>query len=800
VTVAGSGEQWRWADPQGTQRVVHFDELRAALASGTLPPYTLVWRPGMSGWQPAYSVGELATAAISAREGVIPNVPPPPLHIVAVQAEYERRADDKNVRATEGEPPPPPVHEYPAIAAASPAYVARPRGAGSVRPAVPTSPAASAERPGAAAPSGDDDEDGVLQTVVARPVIVPAAYAARPASPAAVGPPLNDARSAPVRAHVPPTSRAPGRSSLPPPPRRSYPAPMSQAPPTPSLRHTIPGPGAPRSALSTNAPPIAVPPPRTVPPAGSTQPPPFNGEPEGASRKPASLDPPPRSVHAEPTAARAARGDDQLPSFPLEETRETPEPLEPSGASLARDAESRSEGPDASAPRRAASPRALLQQLGPLARRARSLVRQRLLPRVREGVAYARAHPKDPKVLGALGGGVFLLTLAIAGIVAGAVGSGASEASVAPAGSATSRVAPAVAPSLDPVIAPRAATAAALPVAGSPAAPLSACRLTREATRLALRASKDVPLELASGLSGNRAWLGYAVDAASARGVEIDVEASTATSVFAARANKLRGVVPVILRGKASFAVNADGKRDKLQAWRTVASDPPHVIGWSEHALAVARRPSDAARALWPLDGDTPPDAIRSISAGDHEVVAFRRQGGIWMGLLGKDQTPEGSVTRVAGAGSAPGSPIGSPTLASNGRAIAVAFADRASSAEPWSLRVGSAALGTLPTQTSAVRVPEGGPGGAALAPALAGRADGRWLMVWTEGSGGRHDVRGQTFAADFSPLGAPFGVAHADDNAGQGALALSAERGFVAYLRLTDQGYEIWGAGLDCR
>jgi len=57
----GSGEKWRWADPQGIQRVLHSDELRSALASGALPPYTLVWREGMSEWQPAYLVAELAT-------------------------------------------------------------------------------------------------------------------------------------------------------------------------------------------------------------------------------------------------------------------------------------------------------------------------------------------------------------------------------------------------------------------------------------------------------------------------------------------------------------------------------------------------------------------------------------------------------------------------------------------------------------------------------------------------------------------------------------------------------------------
>ena len=118
--MAGSGDKWRWADRKGVQRLVHSDELRAALSSGALPPYTLVWRPGMSEWQPAYQVAELATVAISAQQGVIPNIPPPPLAMVAVQAAFERRADEPK---TGVEPPPPPIHQYDGIAAAVPAHV-----------------------------------------------------------------------------------------------------------------------------------------------------------------------------------------------------------------------------------------------------------------------------------------------------------------------------------------------------------------------------------------------------------------------------------------------------------------------------------------------------------------------------------------------------------------------------------------------------------------------------------------------------------------------------------------------------
>jgi hypothetical protein len=53
--------------------LVGTDELRAALASSVLPPSTLVWREGMKEWAPAFTMPELASAAISAaREGRAP--------------------------------------------------------------------------------------------------------------------------------------------------------------------------------------------------------------------------------------------------------------------------------------------------------------------------------------------------------------------------------------------------------------------------------------------------------------------------------------------------------------------------------------------------------------------------------------------------------------------------------------------------------------------------------------------------------------------------------------------------------
>ena len=104
-----SNDIWRWADPDGQQRRVHLDELRAALAGGTIPPNAPVWRPGFTAWVPAHEIPELTTSALSAANGVVPNIPPPPLAVVAVQHQFEAQSGATEASSSE-EPPPPPAY------------------------------------------------------------------------------------------------------------------------------------------------------------------------------------------------------------------------------------------------------------------------------------------------------------------------------------------------------------------------------------------------------------------------------------------------------------------------------------------------------------------------------------------------------------------------------------------------------------------------------------------------------------------------------------------------------------------
>jgi len=353
----------------------------------------------------------------------------------------------------------------------------------------------------------------------------------------------------------------------------------------------------------------------------------------------------------------------------------------------------------------------------------------------------------------------------------------------------------------DPSSSAQVGASSAAAVQAAPVKPVTACRLTGTPSRLAEKASKDIPLELLVQSSGEKVRLGFATSANAAQGVSIDLTSLQVSPEFATPPReRLRAVIPFGEDGP-EYVAQLDGHADKVKAWRTISVDPPSVIGWTGSALGLSSKANREPATLWALEGSDAIDVIRVAHTADRgHAVVFRRHGAILGGMIGPDRAPQGELVKIAGAGAPPGSPVGTPTVAVNGQSVAVAFADRASSEEPWSLRVGTAPLGSFPTTTSAFTVPPGGPGGATLAPALSGLPDGRWLLLWTEGSGGAHDVRGVTLGSDLAPVGSAFNVSREGSNAGQGAVALRAGRGLVAYLALTEEGYEIWGTGVDCR
>ncbi len=114
-----------------------------------------------------------------------------------------------------------------------------------------------------------------------------------------------------------------------------------------------------------------------------------------------------------------------------------------------------------------------------------------------------------------------------------------------------------------------------------------------------------------------------------------------------------------------------------------------------------------------------------------------------------------------------------------------------------WQIRIGRAPIGQVPETTEEVSLPEGGPGGDAIAPDIIGLSDGRWLLMWTEGTSGERSILAQTYDKQFAPLGDPIALSPPAGSFGQAVLGVVGTYTTVAFLQAADEGFEMWGAVL---
>lgn len=401
--------------------------------------------------------------------------------------------------------------------------------------------------------------------------------------------------------------------------------------------------------------------------------------------------------------------------------------------------------------------------------------------RAAELVEIAKQNPRDPRVL---------ITAAVVVIVLGTI-----------VGLAVRGTRPA-APEATTTNAVRTGTNGVRP--GVNAVEPVACKPVKTPVRLAGRVNKDVALEVVAPPGGQHVLVGYASDTGAARGVVVASDSSQLTEIFSSTpaTEHAKAVVPTMVSGEATLLVSTDKPDDALRGWRILSTEPVSMVGPSGAGLGLVVRPGGNVKPLWPVDGQGAVESLRTLDLGtDGYAVVFRRFGAVWMGMLDAQRAPRGALTRIPGAGAPPGSPVGSPVVGHTGSGTVVAFADRASTAEPWSIRLGAGTGTAPPRSTVAFSVPAGGPGQDAIAPSVAGLGDGRVLLVWTEGSQD-HVVRAQVLGPELSPSGAAFAVSRPGTNAGQGAVAIRDGRGMVAYLErggATD-GYEMWGVLIECR
>src|SRR6185503_3902072 len=157
---------------------------------------------------------------------------------------------------------------------------------------------------------------------------------------------------------------------------------------------------------------------------------------------------------------------------------------------------------------------------------------------------------------------------------------------------------------------------------------------------------------------------------------------------------------------------------------------------------------------------------------------------------------PLGSLLHVDGLGPK----IGSPAVAASGDRMMVAWAERASKEDPWSVRYAFFRPSDAAAQAKTFSL-SGGEAERAMSPSLAPLGGGRFLFVWTGcPEGGSCQVRGVVFNADGTTT-APFTASADGVNAGQGQAAVLADgRGVVAFLAGAGKhNFEVDAAPIHC-
>jgi hypothetical protein len=351
-----------------------------------------------------------------------------------------------------------------------------------------------------------------------------------------------------------------------------------------------------------------------------------------------------------------------------------------------------------------------------------------------------------------------------------------------------------------------AATSAALApqTAAAPHAPSSDrehCALEGSAHTLAPRALVPTGVEVVP--TANAIALAFATQPKDTLAIEVDPATLTiAQSARGRSADPARRVVTDATGEKLAALSETDRHGDRILGRRMIPGAWPVDIGVADANIVWAPHGKDTYSKLWPLDGDGAVEALRGVPIELKNekgfAIAFRRSGAIWMGAAtgNEELLARGPLFRVMGLGPV----LGSPTIAWGGAAALVAWADRASPSDGWSLRMTKFTPGQAPPDATIFQPPAGGLGEQAMSPWLAAVGHGSFLFTWTEGPVSGHHVRGQTLSAEGAPVGDAFTISTEGVNAGQAqAAALPDGRGVVAFLAQKGKAYEVVATSVRC-
>ncbi len=339
------------------------------------------------------------------------------------------------------------------------------------------------------------------------------------------------------------------------------------------------------------------------------------------------------------------------------------------------------------------------------------------------------------------------------------------------------------------------ATASVHPTITAPPPPPMTCALAGERRSIAPRALAASGVEVAA--LGSEIAVGFASSPNDGKLEILDpTTGATTTSVLARSNDPIRRVLAL---SRTSADLDVDRKGDALHSRRTVLGDPPVDVGGMADGFGWAPRSSDKPTKLWDLpQGHVAVEQVRGDALPDGKgfAVAFRQGSVVYAGAFGgTPPSPLGPLVHVDGLGTTGGAPV----IAASGDRIMIAWSDRATPTEPWHVRTATFRVGEGEAQPHAFAAPPGGLGEQTMSPDLTSLGEGRFLLLWTEGTT-THQVRAAVLNGEGAPSSA-FAVSPDGIDAGQGQSAVLEDgRGAVAYLSTTSPGfYEAIVAPLKC-
>ena len=336
--------------------------------------------------------------------------------------------------------------------------------------------------------------------------------------------------------------------------------------------------------------------------------------------------------------------------------------------------------------------------------------------------------------------------------------------------------------------------------ARAPAAPPRPCLMLRAPSRVSGAVSKKIPISLTP--FGDKLAVGYGRSITQPRGLWFDPVAGSSDLVHepgkADEPENLSRVVPIVQGEQVIFAETLAEDRGVRQAV-FVPTSKPFVVGFADGQLGKLDKPGGEVNNLWALDEQrSRPDALVIEPSAGGFPIAYRHQQRIFYGGLKSDASVGHAARQIVGSGGK----VGRPAVATDGSEVLVVFADRPPAPQAGiELRWAHGPLGKPLADATIVDIPSGGPGGDAMAPAVAALPGNRWLMMWTEGlRNGPKTLRAQTYDRKYRPIGEALRVTPATGSFGQGSIGVVGDAAAALFLMATSRGFEIWGTVLQCR